>query len=123
MLRYRALKALLTAVVVGGFIYWAVTFVLPDPRERVWRTFSDIDTSEGALPYERVLGEEDYIEHITRSELSAGAGRSGQVGEATAYLFDARGLVEHARSVGSSGTSPPATSTGGKERRKSRPLV
>jgi hypothetical protein len=100
VLRYRALKALLkallTAVVVGGFIYWAVTFVLPDPRERVWRTFSDIDTSEGALPYERVLGEEDYIEHITRSELSAGAGRSGQVGEATAYLFDARGLVEHA---------------------------
>jgi hypothetical protein len=26
--------------------------------ERLWRTFSDIDTAEGALPYERVLGEE-----------------------------------------------------------------
>ncbi len=70
--------------------------IVGNPGERVWRTFSDIDTSEGALPYERVLGEEDYIEHITRSALSAGAGRSGRVGEATAYLFDARGLVEHA---------------------------
>ncbi|MCA1717778.1 MAG: aminoglycoside 3-N-acetyltransferase [Actinobacteria bacterium] len=64
--------------------------------ERHWRTFSDIDTSEGALPYERVLGEEDYIEHIARSALAAGKGRSGPVGESTAYLFDARGLIEHA---------------------------
>jgi aminoglycoside 3-N-acetyltransferase len=64
--------------------------------ERVWRTFSDIDTADGALPYERVLGEEDYIEHIARSALAAGKGRSGPVGEGTAYLFDARGLVEHA---------------------------
>ena len=64
--------------------------------ERVWRTFSDIDTSEGALPYERILGEEDYIEHTARSALAAGKGRAGPVGEATAYLFDAQGLVEHA---------------------------
>jgi aminoglycoside 3-N-acetyltransferase len=64
--------------------------------DRVWRTFSDIDTSEGALPYQRVLGEEPYIEHIARSALVAGKGRRGPVGEATAHLFDARGLVEHA---------------------------
>jgi aminoglycoside 3-N-acetyltransferase len=64
--------------------------------ERLWRTFFDIDTSEGALPYERFLGEEDYIEHIARSALAAGKGRRGQVGGAAAYLFDARGLVEHA---------------------------
>jgi aminoglycoside 3-N-acetyltransferase len=64
--------------------------------ERLWRTFSDIDTSEGALPYERVLGEEPYVEHIARSALAAGKGRRGPVGEATAYLFDARELVEHA---------------------------
>lgn len=63
---------------------------------RVWRTISDINTSEGALPYERVLGEEDYIEHIARSALATGAGRRGPVGEATAHLFDARILVEHA---------------------------
>jgi len=64
--------------------------------ERIWRTYSDIDTSEGALPYQRVLGGEDYVGHIARSALSAGAGRGGQVGEGTAYLFDARSLVEHA---------------------------
>ncbi len=64
--------------------------------ERLWRTFSDIDTSEGALPYERVLGEEDYVEHIARSALAAGEGKSGPVGEATAHLFEARGLVGHA---------------------------
>jgi aminoglycoside 3-N-acetyltransferase len=64
--------------------------------ERVWRTFSDIDTSDGALPYERVIGEEDYVGYIARSALAAGAGSSGSVGEATAYLFETRKLVEHA---------------------------
>lgn len=64
--------------------------------ERVWRIFSDIDTSEGALPYEHVVGEEDYLGHIARSALDAGAGRSGPVGEATAYLFEAQELVERA---------------------------
>jgi len=64
--------------------------------ERLWRTFSDIDTSEGALPYERVTGEEDHIRHIARSALEAGAGTSGPVGDGMGYLFEARGLVEHA---------------------------
>jgi hypothetical protein len=49
-----------------------------------------------SLPYERVLGREDYVGYIARSALAAGKRRSGPVGEATAYLFDARGLVEHA---------------------------
>ena len=65
-------------------------------RKRVWQTFSDINTEKGALPYENVLGEEDYIEHIARSALAAEAGSSGSVGEATAYIFDARRLVDHA---------------------------
>ncbi|CAN5858811.1 hypothetical protein BH23ACT11_BH23ACT11_20200 [soil metagenome] len=64
--------------------------------ERFWRTFTDIDTAEGALPYECVIGEEDYIEHIARSALAAGAGRGGPLGETTAYLFDTRRLVDHA---------------------------
>ena len=64
--------------------------------ERIWRTFSDIDTGEGALPYGRVIGEEDYVGYVARSALAAGSGGSGPVGEATAYLFDARQLVEHA---------------------------
>lgn len=63
---------------------------------RVWRTFSDVDTSQGALPYENILGKEDYIEHITHSALRAGVGKSGPIGKTTAYLFDARKLCEHA---------------------------
>lgn len=63
---------------------------------RVWRTFSDIDTEHGVLPYADVLGDEDYVEYIARSALEADAGRSGSVGGTTCYLFDARGLVEHA---------------------------
>src|SRR5919202_5352416 len=81
--------------------------------ERVWRTFSDIDTSEGALPYESVLGEEDYVEHVAISALEAGAGRTGPVGEATAHLFDARGLVGHAVDW-IERTFHPRTSTGRK---------
>ena len=78
-------------------VSYGMPILVGNPGERVWRTFSDIDTSEGALPYERLLGEdEDYIEHITRSALSAGIGNSGQFGEATAYVFDARKLLEHA---------------------------
>jgi aminoglycoside 3-N-acetyltransferase len=73
-----------------------VMLVAAAPPRWGWRTFSDIDTLEGALPYERVLGEEPYVKHIARSALAAGAGRRGPVGEATAHLFDARGLVEHA---------------------------
>jgi aminoglycoside 3-N-acetyltransferase len=64
--------------------------------QRAWRTFSDIDTSDGALPYERFMGEEDYVGYLAGSALAAGCGKSGPVGEATAYLFDAPELVEHA---------------------------
>src|SRR5829696_3600313 len=32
--------------------------------ERVWRSFSDIDTSDGALPYKRLIGGEDYIGYL-----------------------------------------------------------
>jgi aminoglycoside 3-N-acetyltransferase len=78
-------------------VSYGMPILVGDPGERVWRTFSDIDTSEGALPYERLLGEEeDYIEHIARSALAAGIGSSGPVGNATAHLFDARRLFEYA---------------------------
>jgi aminoglycoside 3-N-acetyltransferase len=63
--------------------------------ERAWRTFSDIDTSEGALPYERVIGDEDYVSHLAGSALAAGCGTSAPLGEATAYLFDAPQMVDH----------------------------
>jgi aminoglycoside 3-N-acetyltransferase len=64
--------------------------------QRVWRTFSDIDTSDGALPYERLIGEEDYVGYLAGSALAAGCGTSRSLGEATAYLFDAPQLVAHA---------------------------
>lgn len=63
---------------------------------RFWRTFSDIDTSRGALPYERVIGGSDYVDFISRSALAAGKGRTGPAGAGTAHLFDAGGLVDHA---------------------------
>ncbi len=77
-------------------VSYGMPVLVGNPGERLWRTFSDIDTSAGALPYERILGEEDYIEHIARSALAAEIGSSGPVGEATAYLFNARKLFEHA---------------------------
>ena len=76
-------------------VSYGMPVLVGDPGERVWRTFSDIDTGEGALPYERLIGAEDYIEHIARSALAAGVGSSGPVGEATAHLFGARELLEH----------------------------
>jgi aminoglycoside 3-N-acetyltransferase len=74
----------------------AYRYPVVDGGRRVWRTFSDIDTSEGALPYEHLIGEEDYVGYLASSALAAGCGSSGPVGEATAYLFDAPQLVEYA---------------------------
>ena len=71
-------------------------YPISEGGERVWRTFSDIDTSDGALPYERLVGEEDYVGYLAGSALAAGFGTSGPLGEGTASLFDARQLVEHA---------------------------
>ena len=70
--------------------------VIEGSGKRIWRRFSDIDTSDGALPYERILGDEDYVEHITRSALAAGVGTSGPVGDTTAHLLESRELVVHA---------------------------
>jgi aminoglycoside 3-N-acetyltransferase len=74
----------------------AYRYPVLESGERVWRTFSDIDTSDGALPYESLLGKEDYVGYLARSALAVGCGKSGTVGEATAYLFDAPELVDHA---------------------------
>ena len=95
-------------------VSYGMPVIAGDPGERLWRTFSDIDTSDGALPYERVLGGEDYVGYIARTALDAGAGKSGRVGDGTAHLFDARGLVEHAvgwieRTFPSGGSTDPGT--------------
>jgi hypothetical protein len=62
--------------------------------ERRWRTLHDIDTCRGALPYEQVAGDVDYVEHFARTALERGAGRTGPLGAGTAHVFDARILVE-----------------------------
>ena len=103
-------------------VSYGMPVMVGNPGERLWRTFSDIDTADGALPYERVLGEEDYIEHIVRSALAAGVGWIGPVGEGKAYLFDARGLVEHAvgwieRNFASGGSTEDPTSPTNASRR------
>ena len=68
----------------------------------VWRGFRDIDTAEGALPYELVADEiaatpgigsdGDAFEAIARQALAAGIGTEGRVGAATSVLFPARAL-------------------------------
>jgi aminoglycoside 3-N-acetyltransferase len=67
--------------------------VLVDGR-REWRTLHDIDTSSGALPYERLIGGRDYVEYFACVALERGAGRSGPLGAGTGHVFDARGLTE-----------------------------
>jgi aminoglycoside 3-N-acetyltransferase len=70
--------------------------------QTVWRQFRDIDTSEGAFPYELVADEiaatpgispdRDAFEAIARQALAAGIGTEGQVNSATSALFPAAAL-------------------------------
>jgi aminoglycoside 3-N-acetyltransferase len=57
-------------------------------------TFTDIDTSTGAFPYEDLGLEADAFEVIGRDALAAGVGVTGPVGEAACHLFPAAELVE-----------------------------
>ena len=62
---------------------------------RVWRTYKDIDTSAaGAFPYEEVLGPGvDAFREIGEEAVTAGVGRTGRIGAAESYLFEAEPLV------------------------------
>ena len=57
------------------------------------RTYTDIDTSRGAYPYERLGLPGDEFEAIAGAALEAGIGLTGSVGEATCHLFPAPELV------------------------------
>jgi len=61
-----------------------------------WRDVHDIDTSRGAFPYEKVVGERDAFEVIAEEALASGIGVTGQVGEGTSHLFRASTLVRFA---------------------------
>jgi aminoglycoside 3-N-acetyltransferase len=60
------------------------------------RVYTDIDTSRGAFPYERLGLEEDEFAVIAREALAAGIGVRGTVGEAQSHLFPAPELVAFA---------------------------
>ena len=71
--------------------------VLEDDRS-VWRTYRDIDTSaRGAFPYEEVLGPGvDPFTTIGREAAVTEVGRTGHVGDAGSYVFEAEPLVRFA---------------------------
>ena len=60
------------------------------------RSFTDIDTSRGAYPYERLGLETDEFEVIARDALAAGIGVRGKVGQAECHLFPAPELTRFA---------------------------
>jgi aminoglycoside 3-N-acetyltransferase len=61
-----------------------------------WITVEDIDTSNGAFPYERFVRERDSFEAIAEDALRAGVGTSGAVGTSTSHLLPALELVRFA---------------------------
>jgi aminoglycoside 3-N-acetyltransferase len=60
------------------------------------RSFTDIDTSRGAHPYELLSLEADEFAIIARDALAAGIGVRGQVGYADCHLFPAPELTRFA---------------------------
>jgi aminoglycoside 3-N-acetyltransferase len=72
-----------------------VTFRIPVAEDAgvVERTYTDIDTSKGAFPYEEIGLDEDEFTVIVRAALAAGIGVSGRVGQAESHLLPAAELV------------------------------
>src|SRR5262245_25562703 len=60
------------------------------------RSYTDIDTADGPLPYEDLGLEEDPFAAIARAALAAGVGIRGLVGQAESHLFPARELTAFA---------------------------
>jgi len=57
------------------------------------REYTDIDTSRGAFPYERLGLEDDEFAVIGRAALESGIGVRGRVGSGESHLFPARELA------------------------------
>lgn len=60
------------------------------------RSYTDIETSHGAYPYESLGLDDDEFAVIARDALAAGVGVRGVVGEAECHLFPARELTSFA---------------------------
>ena len=75
-----------------------LTYRLPVAEDGrvVERTFTDIDTSGNAYPYDRLHLEDDELAVIARAALAAGIGVRGQVGQAECHLFPAPELTRFA---------------------------
>ena len=78
-----------------------VTYRMPllEHDRTVWRQFHDIDTSNGAFPYDTLPDlnrDEDPFAAIARAALGAGIGRAGPTGQATSHLFPAPALYTFA---------------------------
>ena len=69
---------------------------IKSPAGIEWVSVEDIDSSDGALPYERVVGERDSFEVIAEEALRAGVGTGGAVGTSVSHLFPAGDLVRFA---------------------------
>jgi hypothetical protein len=61
-----------------------------------WRSFADINTSEGALPYEQMTGGADYVGFLASAAIRAGAGRCGPIGQGSGSVIEAAPLVADA---------------------------
>lgn len=75
------------------------TYRLPVLRGGVrrWVAIRELDVWSGAFPYERVVPDGlPPLGAIAADALSAGVGRRGRVGEATAHLFPAAALTDFA---------------------------
>jgi aminoglycoside 3-N-acetyltransferase len=64
--------------------------------QRVWRRTRELDSSDGAFPYETLGLDEDAFAIISRGALGEGIGRSGPVGAASAHLLPAAPLLSFA---------------------------
>jgi len=75
-----------------------VTFRIPvvEGARVAERTFTDIDTSTGAFPYEELGLDDDEFAVIARAALAAGIGVRGHVGQAESHLFPAPELTAFA---------------------------
>jgi aminoglycoside 3-N-acetyltransferase len=60
------------------------------------RTYTDIDTSGAAYPYDTLGLDEDEFAVIARQALTAGIGVRGRVGQAESHVFPARELTSFA---------------------------
>jgi aminoglycoside 3-N-acetyltransferase len=75
-----------------------VTFRIPvaDAGGVMERTYTDIETSEGAFAYDELGLDDDPFAFIAAAALAAGIGVSGRVGQAASHLFPASELTAFA---------------------------